>query len=1413
MATGDKYVMDGAFLSCDKGVIPTRFMVTPKPVLLYDAQIANEADRIPMTNILPFGVCQVTRTPCVPAPIMWDRVADTGITTLGARPLLDTSKCMCGVGGKINIHLNKADADAAVALDQQMDKVDEAAEAAEEASGWAFWGGLAMGIGGALLVATGVGAPLGAAMITGAGYLMTASTVLATGAAVAKGVTKFARDPSKEVGLAIVGEVAFEAAKNFVMQKLGGKLIERIARSGLAKRALNSPFAKKMEDRFANAFKRNRTKQRTCLNDPVDVATGNVLSLATDFELPGQLPLVWSRVWYSTSAHLGALGHGWHHSYDIELFADDELLLLRLGDGRYTGTEALRLGESVFIRAEKLTIKREYHGGYIMTDGRGVTHHLAYVESTDSYKLVRIEHSIGQSGIDFRYSAQGFLYSITDSIGRVLEVEHNYEGQLLAIHAPHPTEPRKSVCLVRYAYDAKQRLIRVTDALQQSWQYGYRGGLLTKCTYKNGVTFHYEYDGQDAAARCVHVWGDEGFYADRLTYNLEANQTIAVNSVAAHRVFEYDPDLGVVTRLFDGRGGLSVTEYNEYGEIVSKTDPLGNETHYEYDERGNCLLTELPDGARLQRQFDEQDRLVLLTDAVGGQWHWVYNDAGQLAERRDSIGRTVRYAYSNGRLSAVTDLKTGHTSTLTYDDTGNLLGTKTNNGQQARWLSDYWGRVYKTVDVRGNVQWREYDLLNRVTTVHEPDGNLRRFRYDALNNIIQTQDHRKTIHYAYRGLSCLIRRVEDNIAVEFLYDSEGRLRALVNEHGLTYRFELDAEGDVLSETGFDGLTRIYQRDIGGRIAELTLPNGHRTRYTYDRASRVSEVTYADGRAESYRYREDGALLEATNDVLAVSFKRDLMGLVLQETQGEHLITSRYDESGNRLEISSSLGAHISTLRNDYGAVEHMKSNNWQVLFERDAQGLELQRTLSGGIRTYWKRDQLGRATEQHIRSSFTGPERVRTYIWEGYRQLTHIQDNQHGLIRFEHDTLGNLTATHYPDGRNEFRSPDAVGNLFNTPTQQDRRYGLAGQLLISNGTRYFYDELGNLSRKVTPQGQEWTYSWHPAGHLAEVVRPDGKVVRFSYDALGRRISKTYEGRVTRWVWDGNRPLHEWSEKADSKEKEASITWLFEEDSLTPVGKIQGELAYSVVTDHLGTPLQMHDQSGQITWAAELNSYGKVLRQQGQAQACPFRYPGQYEDEETGLYYNRFRYYDPETGIYISQDPIGLLGGGKFYSYVKDPLSLVDLFGLVVTYGPLDALGRPTGIFAELTIADLRPTGSSTPTIDPPGWLGGAHPHHQQRSHLLADTLGGSGSDARNLVTLTDGSNHPGMSSVEGGIRRHIQQNPTSTVLLEVKPHYNGNDLTPERVSMYAIDQNGNVLADRSIANGLRQNTSCRGSGC
>jgi hypothetical protein len=140
------------------------------------------------------------------------------------------------------------------------------------------------------------------------------------------------------------------------------------------------------------------------------------------------------------------------------------------------------------------------------------------------------------------------------------------------------------------------------------------------------------------------------------------------------------------------------------------------------------------------------------------------------------------------------------------------------------------------------------------------------------------------------------------------------------------------------------------------------------------------------------------------------------------------------------------------------------------------------------------------------------------------------------------------------------------------------------------------------------------------------------------------------------------------------------------------------------------------------------------------------------------------------------------------------------------YYDLDGLGKPTGGFAEVTSSTI---GIGTPasfSINPPGWQGGTHPYHQERGHLIAKNHGGSGTDARNLVTITDGTNHPGMTMHENKITKHVKAG--NTVLVEVKPVYIGADLVPNKIKIYAIDQNMNVIVDTEVQNGLRKNTVC-----
>ncbi len=193
-------------------------------------------------------------------------------------------------------------------------------------------------------------------------------------------------------------------------------------------------------------------------------------------------------------------------------------------------------------------------------------------------------------------------------------------------------------------------------------------------------------------------------------------------------------------------------------------------------------------------------------------------------------------------------------------------------------------------------------------------------------------------------------------------------------------------------------------------------------------------------------------------------------------------------------------------------------------------------------------------------------------------------------------------------------------------------YGKAGQLLKDETYTYTYDEQGNLTAKESPT-EKWYYHWAPNGLLKRVIRPDQKEVSFTYDALGRRLIKTFEGQTTHFVWDGNVLLHEWmapkgepltriNEKGEQELKppKSLTTWVFEDGTFVPIAKLVDGRAYSIITDHLGTPSEMYDEQGKRVWLCQLDIYSKVRQLTGERSFIPFRYQEQYANEETGLYY-------------------------------------------------------------------------------------------------------------------------------------------------------------------------------------------------
>ena len=335
-------------------------------------------------------------------------------------------------------------------------------------------------------------------------------------------------------------------------------------------------------------------------------------------------------------------------------------------------------------------------------------------------------------------------------------------------------------------------------------------------------------------------------------------------------------------------------------------------------------------------------------------------------------------------------------------------------------------------------------------------------------------------------------------------------------------------------------------------------------------------------------------------------------------------------------------------------------------------------------------------------------------------QLSHARDAISGRIaRYFYDDFGSLAEAGYGDGVRQWRNPDVMGNVYDSADRTDRTYARGGQLREDRRWRYHYDKQGNLvlktKRKISPiaespqgnrksvfglfsgsntskerreqegliawQPGDYTYTWQPNGMLGSVTRPDGKVVTFKYDALGRRIEKTFNGRVHRYLWDGDVVLHEWeyaeterpqpivAENGDvsfdrPEPTDNLVTWVYDTDGYVPTAKLVNGKRYGIVSDYIGRPVQAYDEHGTPVWQADYDIYGNLLNLKGNRKFLPFRQLGQYEDEETGLYYNRFRYYDPNTGGYISQDPIGLAGGNPtLYGYVSDSNSWVDEFGL------------------------------------------------------------------------------------------------------------------------------------------------------
>lgn len=505
------------------------------------------------------------------------------------------------------------------------------------------------------------------------------------------------------------------------------------------------------------------------------------------------------------------------------------------------------------------------------------------------------------------------------------------------------------------------------------------------------------------------------------------------------------------------------------------------------------------------------------------------------------------------------------------------------------------------------------------------------------------------------------------------------------------------------------LTRIYERDYSGLVTKTNRPGGRYTRYCYDKLGRVIRTDYYDKTYENFTYNKNGALIEAENQYGKVKFERDSLGRITKEWQDRHWISNQYNELGNCIQTVSSFGANILTSRNEMGQATQVaayldKEKPWVSRMEYNALGQETQRQFSNNICSAWDYDKAGRpifhevsnqrskadAAHQGIWGNVVGWSdtlRRHRYEWDVNYQLKEVTNGlTKGTTVYSYDQFSNLVSAKESGFETIFRSADIVGNLYETKDCSDRIYGAGSRLekscinlkekrnkyqggygkLITKGRQFFYDEEGNLAKKIEPDGGTWTYRYFGNGMLREVTRPDKSCVSFQYDTFGRRIEKSVtsihskgvsEGRqqkVIRFLWNGNNLFHEWEEKCtvgrrktenkvdfkadyilklekreeEKAKKEAGqgenipdnlITWVFQDDFI-PRGKITKDGNYSIISDYLGIPVEAYDEEGKKVWERNLDIYGRVKTEEalGEKNFILFRFQGQYGDEETGL---------------------------------------------------------------------------------------------------------------------------------------------------------------------------------------------------